>query len=124
MRRLARLAILFVSILALQLNALEGGAACLLAASSGQMGVVDATMAAMDMGAEQRGSHSPERSPCHQSGGPHASCQSMTQCAAIFAVIQAAVGNASVSGPAGRIALVAIVPSSRSLSPDVPPPKA
>ena len=124
MRRFARLSILFVSFLALQLNALGGGAACLLAASTGQMGVVDATMAGMDMAADPRATPTPGQSPCHQSGGSHASCQSMTQCAAILAVVQAEVGTVNVSAPAGRIALVAIVPSSRSLSPDVPPPKA
>ena len=124
MRRYARLAILFVSFLALQLNALGGGAACLLGASTGQMGVADATMAEMDMAADPHAAPTPGQSPCHQSGGSHASCESMTQCAAIFAVVQAEVETANVSAPAGRIALAVIVPSSRSLSPDVPPPKA
>jgi len=124
MRRFARLSILFISFLALQLNALGGGAACILAGSTGQMGGADATMAGMDMAGDSHGTPTPGQSPCHQSGGSHASCQSMTQCAAILAVIQADVGTASVSAPAGRIALVAIAPPSRSLTPDVPPPKA
>jgi hypothetical protein len=124
MRRIPRRPILFVVFLALQFNALGGGVACLLATATGQAEVVDATMANMDVAANPRDTPIPRRMPCHPSGAPHSSCQSMTQCAGIFAVVRAEILVANVSAPAGRIVLVAIVPSSRSLSPDVPPPKA
>jgi hypothetical protein len=124
MRRIPRRAIPFVVFLALQFNALGGGVACLLATATGQAGVVDATMANMDMPANPRDTPTPRQMPCHPSGAPQSACQSMTQCATIFAVVPPEIQVADDSAPAGRIALVAVVPSSRSLSPDVPPPKA
>ena len=112
---------LFISILALQLNALGGGVACLLAASTGQMEGADPGMAKMGMVTTAPAA---DEASCPGSGAPHASCQSMTQCAAILAIVSAP-REARISSPASySIDLVSLVPPTRSLSPDVPPPKA
>lgn len=139
MGRFTRLTMLFAGFLALQLNALGGGVACLLAASAGQQGIVSTRMAEMGMAPtpSERGqsgagsvavgsiaTQAPSQSPCQQSGTQHSACQSMTPCAAAFATPSTNRVEPSVSIPSGRIALVEVAPSSHSLSPDLPPPKA
>ena len=122
MRRASHFSLLFISILALQLNGLGGGAACLLAASTGQMGGVNADMASMDMAAPTAPDSG--QAPCHGSATPHTSCQSMTQCTAIVAIAQASREARIFSLHSDPMDLVTLVPPTRSLSPDVPPPKA
>ena len=130
---------LLAGFLALQFNALGDGVACLLTASTGYAGAVSPNMAEMGMAAatsetgqkdasrSAKGSGAvPARSqsPCQRSNAPHSSCQSMTPCAAAFAITPAYGVTANVSVPSVRLAVIEVVPASRSLSPDLPPPKA
>lgn len=137
MRRFARLSTLFVGFLALQLNALGGGVACLVASSASPTGVVAASMAGMGMAAPQQlhlgagdasiksaASPASSQSPCHQSGAPHSSCQSMAPCATAFIAVLASALPADVPAPATAGVLTVLAPLSHSLSPDLPPPKA
>ncbi len=137
MRRFARLSMLFFGFLALQLNALGGGVACLLASSASHTGAVAARMADMGMAAPQHlhqdagdasmksvSSPASNQSPCHQSGAPHSSCQSMTPCATAFTAVLASALPADVPAPPTAGVLTELAPLSHSLSPDLPPPKA
>lgn len=139
MRRFTRFTMLFAGFLALQINALGGGVACLLAASSGHVGAIGARMAVMSMPIPQspRGqsrtagaiaavgaNQASSQSPCQESGAPRSSCQSMTPCAAAFTSAPMNGGAVNVSTPSVRIARVEVAPTSHSLSPDLPPPKA
>ena len=129
---------LVAGFLALQLNALGGGVACLLASPSGYAGAVSVTMANMRMrtgalageygirgsAATQPDAGEPTQVPCHQSNAPQSSCQTMAVCSAAFASAPSNDTEGARSIPSGRIALIEVVPSSYSLSPDIPPPKA
>lgn len=111
--------------------------ACLLASSASHTGVVAANMADMGMAAPQhlhqgagdastKSAASPvsSQAPCHRSGAPHSSCQSMAPCATAFTAVLASALPADVSVPSTAGVLTELAPVSHSLPPDLPPPKA
>lgn len=136
MRRFVRFSMLFVGFLALQLNALAGGVACLLASSANHTGIVAASMAEMGMAAPQElharsasaklvDSPRSSQSPCQQSSTPpRSSCQSMTPCATAFTAAVAYGATVPILTPSGALPLTELAPVSRSLSPELPPPRA
>jgi hypothetical protein len=131
----------FVSVsFALQLALAGTGSTCVLpsgadqgASSAAHAGMAEMVLAGMNMdmsgkpfdegdGTPSHG-HDAGGAPCDQPGTP-AACQVMASCAGGFVAI-AAAGDGEASGAAAGIsASVVATPASRTIEPELPPPRA
>jgi hypothetical protein len=88
----------------------------------------DAAMATMNMGAgngttSRPGSSGPHGIPCDKQV-PAATCQLMGPCAVTAAAVASPVANGDSPRPSARVSFALAIPASRSIAPELPPPRA
>ena len=109
----------------------SGGAAHVSSAGTSQMDMAGMDMAGMDManmpaddGSEPAShSHGPDGAPCDQPGTPEA-CQVMAPCAGAFVGVAPSRARALADVPAAVLAVSVATPASRTIPPELPPPRA
>jgi hypothetical protein len=114
----------------------SGGATHVSGAATSQMDMAGMDMAGMDMaGMDMAGmpsgedktpsshSHGPDGAPCEQPGTPEA-CQVMAPCAGAFVAVTPSRARASADVPAAVLAVSVVTPPSRTIPPELPPPRA
>ena len=123
MTRSPLVAVLLSISFAFQLLLAGGGAACVdadhgamhAAGSAGDQAMADMDMT-MDMPTDGR------QAPCDQPATPGA-CQLMGPCSVSFIAISVAELDRRVVEPAGAIGALALAPLSRTVAPELPPPR-
>lgn len=109
----------------------SSGAAHESSAATSQMDMAGMDMSGMDMAGMPMGegaapsshSHGPDGAPCDQPGTPEA-CQVMAPCAGAFVAVAPNRVRAPVDVPAGVLAVSVATPPSRTIPPELPPPRA
>lgn len=109
----------------------SGGTAHVSNAGMSQMDMAGMDMAGMDMAGMPAGedtapsshSHGPDGAPCDQPGTAEA-CQIMAPCAGAFVAVAPSRARASADIPAAVLAVSVATPSSRTIPPEIPPPRA
>ena len=99
--------------------------------ASAGMAEMDMDMAGMDMAGIPAGegtapashSHGPDGSPCDQPGTPEA-CQIMAPCAGAFVAATPSRTRALADVPTAVLAVSVATPPSRTIPPELPPPRA
>ena len=140
MKRSSLVATLTLCSLGLQLALAAVGVTCVMpsgeethSASAGTTGMDMAgmEMAGMDMAGVPAGegtapsshSHGPDGAPCDQPGTPKA-CQVMAPCAGAFVAVAPSRARSSADIPAAVLAVSVAMPASRTIPPELPPPRA
>jgi hypothetical protein len=109
----------------------SGGTAHVSSAGASQMDMAGMDMAGMDMAGVPAGEgtapsshgHGPDGAPCDQPGTPEA-CQVMAPCAGAFVAVASSAARASADVPAAVLAVSVATPPSRTIPPELPPPRA
>lgn len=109
----------------------SGGTAHVLNAVTSQMDMRGMDMSGMDMAGMPAGegtapsshSHGPDGAPCDQPGTREA-CQVMAPCAGAFVAVAPSRARASADIPAAVLAVSVATPRSRTIPPELPPPRA
>ena len=68
-------------------------------------------------------SHGPDGAPCDQPGTPEA-CQIMAPCAGAFVAVVPSRTRTLADVPAAVLAVIVATPPSRTIPPELPPPRA
>ena len=126
--------------LGLQLALAAVGVTCVMPSGgethSASAGIAEMEMAGMDMaGMDMAGmlagegtapashSHGPDGAPCDQPGTPEA-CQVMAPCAGAFVAVAPSRARALADVPTAVLAVSVATPPSRTIPPELPPPRA
>ena len=121
--------------LGLQLALAAVGVTCVMPSGgethSASAGMAEMDMAGMDMAGMTAGegtapsshSHGPDGAPCDQPGTPEA-CQVMAPCAGAFVAVAPTRARPTADVPAAVLAVSVATPPSRTIPPELPPPRA
>lgn len=109
----------------------SGGETHSATAGMAEMGMAGMDMAGMDMAGMPAGegtapsshSHGPDGAPCDQPGTPEA-CQIMAPCAGAFIAVAPTRARPVADVPAAVLAVSVATPASRTIPPELPPPRA
>lgn len=109
----------------------RGGASHVSNAGTSAMDMAGMDMAGMDMtgmpagegGAPSSHSHGPDGAPCDQPGTPEA-CQVMAPCAGAFVAVAPTRARPTAHVPVAVLAVSVAMPPSRTIPPELPPPRA
>ena len=104
----------------------SGGEPHSASAGMAEMDMADMDMAGMDMAGMPSGSshsHGPDGTPCEQPGTPEA-CQVMAPCASAFVAVTPTRARPTADVPAAVLAVSVATPPSRTIPPELHPPRA